>query len=102
LVDEQWIVQLNPEHFIVQYASTVDIEKLIEFIPVINNAEEIAVYPFRRTRSGQLVFGIATGVYPDLASALASLEELSAEARSYNPWVRPIRELIQQINTVSF
>jgi len=102
LVDEQWIAQLNPKHFIVQYGSTLDIEKLIEFIPVIKNTEEIAVYPFRRTPSGRLVYGIATGVHPNLESALASLEELSPEARAYNPWVRSIQELIEQINSVSF
>ena len=101
LVDEQWITRLNPEQFIVQYGSSVDLELIEEFIPVINNAEKIAIYPFKKTPSGRLVYGIATGVYTDLDTALASLDDLPAEARAYEPWVRPVNELIKQINFVT-
>ena len=47
------------------------------------------------------VYGIATGVFPDLDTALKSLEELAAEARAHNPWIRPVRELIEQVNDVA-
>jgi len=100
MVDAEWVTRLNPEHFIVQYGSTVDLELIQEFVPVINSSEEIAIYPFKKTPSGRLVYGIATGVYDDLDNALESVEKLSAEARAYNPWVRPVDELIEQIGAV--
>jgi len=100
MVDAEWVTRLNPEHFIVQYGSTVDLELIEEFVPVINSSEEIAIYPFKKTPSGRLVYGIATGVYDDLDNALESVEKLSAEARAYNPWVRPVDELIEQIGAV--
>ena len=101
LVDEEWITQLDPEHYIVQYSSSTDLESLKEFVPVIDNAEEIAIYPFKENQAGRLVYGIATGVVPDLDTALKSLEELPAEARAHNPWIRPVRELIEQVNDVA-
>ena len=101
LVDEEWITQLDPEHYIVQYSSSTDLESLKEFVPVIDNAEEIAIYPFKENQAGRLVYGIATGVFPDLDTALKSLEELPAEARAHNPWIRPVRELIEQVNDVA-
>ena len=100
MVDGEWVTRLNPEHFIVQYGTSPDLELLEEFIPIINNEEEIAIYPFKKTPTGRLVYGIATGVYTDLDTALESLEELPAEARAYEPWVRPIKDLITQINSL--
>ena len=100
IVDAEWIASLNPQHFIVQFASTPDLNLLNELIPVINNNEEIAIYPFKKTRSGRPVYGIATGVFTDLDGALASLNDLSDEARAYDPWVRPVVELIKQIKSV--
>jgi len=100
IVDAQWISRLNPNSFIVQFASTPDLKLLKEFIPVINNGEPIAIYPFKKTRSGNPVYGIATGVFDDLDSALISLEQLPTEARAYKPWVRPVKELIGQVNAL--
>lgn len=100
IVDAQWITRLDPNSFIVQFASTPHLKLLEEFIPVINNGEPIAIYPFKKTRSGNLVYGIATGVFDDLDTALISLEQLPNEARAYEPWVRPVKELIGQVNAV--
>ena len=99
-VDQFWQIQNGQAHQKRGYGSSVDLELIEEFIPVINNAEKIAIYPFKKTPSGRLVYGIATGVYTDLDTALASLDDLPAEARAYEPWVRPVNELIKQINFV--
>ena len=101
IVDEQWINELNPNHFIIQYGSAMDLELLNNFITRINNDEEIAIYPYRKTPSGRLVYGIATGVHTNRQAALASLDELTTEARAYKPWVRPVKELIKEINEVA-
>jgi len=100
IVDAQWISRLNPNSFIVQFASTPDLKLLEEFIPVINSGEPIAIYPFKKTRSGDLVYGIATGVFEDLDSALLSVERLPTAARAHEPWVRPVKDLIDQVNAV--
>ncbi len=101
MVDEKWLTQLNPSHYIIQYGSTVDVELLSEFIPIISNDEEIAIYPYRKTPSGRMVYGIATGVYDDMETALAALEQISTEARAYGPWVRQVRKVVSEINSVA-
>lgn len=101
IVGSKWVQGLNPAHYIMQFGASPDRSLLDQFIPVINQGEPIAVYPFKRNRSGKPVYGIATGVYKTGDAALAAIESFSAQARAYDPWVRKISDLKEDIASLT-
>lgn len=98
IVGGDWIQELSGGSFIVQFGTTLDLKRVDEFIPVINNGEPIAVYAYKTTPSGRPVYGIATGVYENRNKARDQVASLPSEARAYTPWIRPITELRLQIS----
>lgn len=100
LVDESWIMTLDSESYVLQFGSSKNTNALKEFIPSINHGEPIAVYPFKQTSSGTVIYGIATGVYRDTDAAFAALEKYPKKAQAYDPWIRKVSDLTNQIELV--
>jgi len=102
IVGTQWMLEQNPEHFIVQYGSSPDLKLLKQFAVEMGSAEPIAIYPFKTTPSGKPVFGIASSLHGDLDAGLNYVKELPAAVREFGPWVRPLKNVQQQIRRTSF
>lgn len=98
LLDEQWVMQQDREHFTIQLGTSPDADLLKDFIPLINTDSAITLYPFKTTDSGRFVYGLSTGIYEDLETALQAVDELPKEAVEFGPWIRPIKELQKQIS----
>lgn len=100
-VTEKWILEQKASTFTIQFGSSPDLELLEQFIPVINTGQPIALYAYKKTPTGRNVYGLATGLYNDLDTALSTVEKLPAAAKEFEPWVRPMKDLQTQINRTS-
>ena len=102
IVNQQWVFDQRSEEFTVQFGTSPNSELLLEFVPAISSGSPISIYPFKKTPSGRLVFGIATGLYSTLEEAAAAIEAMPPAAQEFGPWIRPIGELQTDIrNTVN-
>ena len=98
IVGEEWIAQLDGDSFIIQYGTTLDLERVDELVPAISRGASIAVYAYKTTASGSPIYGIATGVYANWNDAFDQVTSLPSEARAYNPWIRSVAEVQLQIS----
>ncbi len=97
LVSEKWILDQNRSTFTIQFGSSPDIHLLEQFISIIDTGLPVAIYPYKKTPSGRNVYGLATGLYSDLDTALSAVESLSDSAKAFGPWVRPMTDLQNQV-----
>ena len=102
IVGSQWMLEQNPEHFIVQYGSSPNLRLLKQFAAVMETDEPIAIYPFKTTSSGKPVYGIASSLHSNLEAGLNSVKQLPESVREFGPWVRPLKNVQQQIRKTSF
>ena len=102
IVGTQWMLEQNPEHFIIQYGSSSDLKLLKQFAAEMGTEDPIAIYPFKTTPSGKPVFGIASSLHGDLDAGLNYVEQLPAAVREFGPWVRPLKNVQRQIRKTSF
>ena len=102
IVGTQWMLEQNPEHFIIQYGSSPDLKLLKQFAAEMGTEDPIAIYPFKTTPSGKPVFGIASSLHGDLDAGLNYVEQLPAAVREFGPWVRPLKNVQRQIRKTSF
>ena len=102
IVGTQWMLEQNPEHFIIQYGSSPDLKLLKQFATEMGTEDPIAIYPFKTTPSGKPVFGIASSLHGDLDAGLNYVEQLPAAVREFGPWVRPLKNVQRQIRKTSF
>ena len=83
IVGTQWMLEQNPEHFIIQYGSSSDLKLLKQFAAEMGTEDPIAIYPFKTTPSGKPVFGIASSLHGDLDAGLNYVEQLPAACLLY-------------------
>jgi len=100
-VGEEWILDQDPNDFIIQYASSANIEELRQFAAVINTEIPLAIFQFKTSATGTPVYGLASGLYSDLDTALSFVDQLPVAAKAHGPWVRPINSLKEQIVTLT-
>ena len=98
LVDKNWLLNQKSTEFTIQFGSSPDRNLLEEFIPLLETSEPITIYPYKKTPTNRPVYGLATGLFPDIDTAIGHIETLSATAREFDPWVRPIGDLKQLIS----
>jgi len=100
LLDEIWLVSLNPEEFVVQIASSTNLTALKDYAQEIQSEEPKAIYPFQATSDGQLVYGASIGVYPSRSLAIEMATALSDKENLNGAWVRQVKEINDQVNNV--
>jgi len=99
-LDSSWVLKQNPDHFIVQYGSSPDLELMKQFAQEMDSTEPMAIYVFKRTPSGRPVYGIASTLHTDLDEALSFVKQLPTTARQFDPWVRPLKDLQNSIKRI--
>lgn len=94
----EWLNQLKPSEFIIQFATTPDKPAIIAFATENLSTSGAAVYPFKRTPSGRYVYGVSTiEVYKSLESAQLALGELPPALQQSKPWIRPVKALQEEV-----
>ncbi len=97
LMDHNWILGKSKLGYTVQLGSSPEKAKLVDFAKQIELDEQLHIYTFKLTPSGRPVYGLAFGVYSDFEVAEKVIEELPASLQEYQPWIRRIDTLQDQI-----
>lgn len=100
MLDETWILQLNPASHIIQIGASTDLAALQGLIPDSDFKEPTAVYPYTRTLSDEIVYGIAVGLYETHDAASAAVENMSEVGRAYKPWIRQVEDITKEIENM--
>ncbi|MEM7257620.1 MAG: hypothetical protein AAF404_09555 [Pseudomonadota bacterium] len=93
-----WVRQLPPSEYIIQFAATPDKDAIMAFSRE-NLSTGAVIYPFKRTPSGRPVFGVAMqNVYLSLDAAQRAVEQLPASLQEAKPWIRPVNQLQKAVS----
>ena len=98
IVNHEWVLEQSSDKFTIQFRSSRDVEILREFAPSITSETTVSIFPFKKTNNGQMVFGIATGLYESLEEAAAAIETMAPAAQEFGPWIRPLDELQREVS----
>lgn len=85
---EEWLLEQNPEHFMVQLAAVREPTRIQLFIDQHDLRGEVAY--FRFLRDGEAWYALVYGVFPDTDAAKASIASLPEALRSASPWIRKV------------
>jgi len=92
-----WLLEQNVGDYTIQFASAADMSRLVEFADQFSAADAVTIYPFQR-KDGQIIYGLASGIYADFASARQAIEQLPEALRKDQPWIRGIDSLQTEIS----
>lgn len=95
-LDDKWLKTQASSQFVIQLASSSDYNALVRYVkelPVI----PVAIYPYKISQQGAVVYGVSTGLYPSSEQALQGIAKLSKKAKINSPWVRNIGDVKAQI-----
>ena len=101
IVYEQWVLEQNPEHFIIQFGTSEDLDLMKRFAAEFATTDPIAIYHYDDSPSGKPVYGIASSLHNSLDAGLDRVRELPTDIRLLGPWVRPLKKIQRQIGTAS-
>ncbi len=93
----RWVNSLPPGQYTIQFASSIDKAALVEFAND-NLSRGAAIYPFKITDNNQPLFGVASGVYDSLYTALKVIDKFPEPLLQHGPWVRPVVELQREVS----
>lgn len=97
VLGDEWLLNQSRDSFTLQVGSSPARGKLVAFANEVVNDQQTTIYAYKVSRIGNPIYGLALGLYPDLQSAQQSIEKLPASYRQFDPWVRPLGELQDQI-----
>ncbi|MEM7257619.1 MAG: SPOR domain-containing protein [Pseudomonadota bacterium] len=92
----RWVNSLPTSHYTIQFAASIDKEALIEFADE-HLTRGAVIYPFKLTNNNEPMYGVASGLYDSLYSAMQAIDKLPAPLQQHGPWVRPVTELQKQV-----
>lgn len=88
----RWIEGLPESHYVIQFATSVNKTELIEF--ATNHLKKGAViYPFKLTSDQNAMYGLASGLYDSMQTALQAIDKMPEPVTQHRPWVRPVTTL---------
>lgn len=98
IVNQQWVLEQSSDIYTIQFRTSPDAEILRQFAPDIGSETPVSIFPFKKSADGQVVFGIASGLYENMQDAKAAIEIMTPAAREYGPWIRPLDVLQREIS----
>ncbi|OED40647.1 hypothetical protein AB833_11290 [Chromatiales bacterium (ex Bugula neritina AB1)] len=96
----RWVLEQDNSKYTIQFGSSPDRQLLIQDAQQFDSTEPMAIYVFKRTPTNRPVYGLARGVYDSLDHASQSLTQLPPELKIFDPWIRPINKLQDQIRDI--
>jgi len=95
--NERWVLFQSPTKFTVQVATSRERGYIIDLAQTMDVTDPIAIYPFLTTESKNPVFGLLSGLYDTRSEAIAAVESMSADAKKFGTWIRPVADLQEDI-----
>ena len=91
-----WLLEQAVGDYTIQFASASDLSKLVDFSNQFSSSETVTIYPFQR-RNDEIVYGLASGIYTDFASAKLAIDDMPDSLRENQPWIRAIDKVQAEI-----
>lgn len=85
---EEWLLEQDPEHFMVQLAAVREESRIQLFIDQNDLRGELAYFRFMRDE--EIWYALVYGVFVDTAAAKASMASLPEKLRNGSPWIRKL------------
>jgi len=92
-----WLLKQDGGSYVVQLASSIEKPDLYQKAFDLSETHPAVVFPFKKTRSNQLMYGYAIGMYDTVREARAGIKQLSGNAVAEGVWIRPVGEIQKQI-----
>ena len=101
VVDSEWVTAQS-DGYLVQFVSTTEFAELAQWVSVIDDGKPLVVYAFKRSsETGRPFYGLArSSVYKTTGQALNAVRKLPKSVRTAKPWVRSIRRLKNEIDSL--
>ncbi len=95
--NERWVLFQPNTKFTLQLATSRERGYIMEFAQTLPLDGPLAVYPFVIKSNGRQVYGLLNGIFDTTDEALAAIDAMPAEVRKFKPWIRPIKQLQDEI-----
>jgi DamX protein len=95
--NERWVLFQPQTKFTLQLATSRERDYIMEFAQTLPLDGPLAVYPFVIKSNGRQVYGLLNGLFDSTDEALAAINAMPAEVRQFKPWIRPIKQLQDEI-----
>ena len=92
-----WLLKQNAGSYVVQLASSTVKPDLYQKAFTLAETHPVVVFPFRKTRGNQLMYGYAIGMYQSFIEAQNEVNKLPVGAVTEGVWIRPVSEVQKQI-----
>ena len=92
-----WLLKQNAGSYVVQLASSTVKPDLYQKAFTLAETHPVVVFPFRKTRGNQLMYGYAIGMYQSFNEAQNEVNKLPVGAVTEGVWIRPVSEVQKQI-----
>ncbi len=99
IVTDKWLHSQNPKMFVIQVASSTDYQGLLTYAHDKKLNKPIAIYPFKKSREGKVVYGVSTGLYSSSKEAMNNASSLS-NTKEHGVWIRKVADLRAQMTTL--
>lgn len=99
LLNGRWISKQRMDSYIIQLASSTKDTELVEYARGLSSQGPLAIYPFKKTKDGKLLFGLSTGLYGSSSEAAAAAAQLPIESAPTGSWIRKVADVSSQIAT---
>lgn len=93
LLTGEWVQQQPENHFVVQIASSTNFELLQDYATRNPLTAPLAIYPYKVSKTGNVVYGLSTGLFIDRQDAMNELPRLTEISKRHGVWVRKIADL---------
>ncbi len=88
----RWLGAQNPSRYVIQLASSTNYKELLDFVSDKQLQQPIAIYPFKKSRAGTVVYGVSAGLYSTSSEAMKSASSLS-NTKAHGVWIRKVADL---------
>ncbi len=100
LRDASWLAAQPDASFVVQFESSGNVDLMRRQVRKFQTSEALALYPYKVSQEGDLVYGLSYGLYDSLSEARAASVAMPAEMSRYGVWIRQVGLLKKQMQSV--
>lgn len=99
LLNGRWISKQRTDSYIIQLASSTRDADLIEYARSLSSHGPLAIYPFKKTKDGKLLYGLSAGLFGSSTEASKAAAQLPVESAQSESWIRKVADVSSQIAT---
>lgn len=100
LRDAGWLKDQSDTSFVIQVESSANVERMRQQIKKLRSPEQLAIYPYKVSVDGDVVYGLSYGLYETLTDAKNANATMPAEMRRFGSWIRQVGPLKRQIDEI--